>query len=161
MVQVKVEGLRELEAQLAKLTKATGKRVLKKTLVKAAHPLAELAASKVPVGEGDLKRSITVGVKLANRQAKLHRKAFRDDRRSVEVFIGASYELGAGGRHAHLVEFGTVHSAPHPFMRPAWDNDQKALLDRLSKDLWREVSAAVGRAERRAAKAAAKSAGAR
>lgn len=152
-IRVKVEGLRDLEAQLSKLTKSTGKRVLKKTLVEAAQPLAELAASKVPVVEGDLKRSITVGVKLNTRQRRLHRRMFVDDRSAVEVFVGASYGLGDGGRHAHLVEFGTYRSRPHPFMRPAWDADQRALLARLSDDLWREISSAVRRAEKRAAKA--------
>ncbi|MGB1389497.1 MAG: HK97-gp10 family putative phage morphogenesis protein [Paracoccaceae bacterium] len=151
-MSVRVEGLRELERELDKLTKAAGKGVLRRSLKKAAEPMVDIAMAMVPVDKGDLKASITVSTKLAPRQQGLHRKMFRDDRASIEMFLGPSYTLGAGGRHGHLQEFGTVHHAPQPFMRPAWDQDQQAMLKRLSDQLWVEVRKSVARASRKAEK---------
>ncbi|MFQ6777574.1 HK97-gp10 family putative phage morphogenesis protein [Cereibacter sphaeroides] len=154
-VTVSVTGLRELEAQLAKLSKATGKAALRRALKTAAQPLADLAQSKAPVGDTrTLAPSITVGTRLSERQAKRHRRMFRDDRASVEMFVGAGPLPSA-----HNQEFGNIHMAAQPFLRPAWDQDREALLERLRADLWQQVSKAIVRAEKRAARAAAKRTG--
>ena len=155
-VTMDTQGFAELEDALDQLSKSAGKGVLRRSLKKAAAPMVEAAIAKVPVASGDLKGSITVSTRLAKRQAGKHRRMFRDDRASIEMFLGPSYDLGDGGRHGHLVEFGTEHSAPQPFMRPAWDQDQKAMLDRLSRELWAELDKSIKRAERKAARAAAK-----
>lgn len=44
-------------------------------------------------------------------------------------------------KYAHLVEFGTVHSAKKPFLRPAHDvvNSQRIITSRLGKELAREA----------------------
>ncbi|MAO01043.1 HK97-gp10 family putative phage morphogenesis protein [uncultured Roseovarius sp.] len=153
-VTIKLEGLSELEKNLDNLSKAAGKGALRRALKRAAEPTAKIAQGLAPVRTGRLKQSIIVGAKLDGRQAKLHRRMFKDDRSSVELFIGPSYLRGDGGRHGHLQEFGTINHGPQPFMRPAWDQDQKAMLQRLSENLWEEVTKAIQRAERRAAKAA-------
>ena len=152
---VRLEGFKELERELDNLSKAAGKGALRRALFKAAQPTAELAQSKAPRLTGRLQQSIVIGAKLNKRQSKLHRSMFRDDRSSVELFVGPSYLMGDGGRHGHLVEFGTRKMAAQPFMRPAWDQDQKAMLERLKENLWGEISKAIARAERRAARLAA------
>lgn len=151
-----LSGFAELEKELDNLSKAAGKGALRRALMKAAKPTVEIAKSLAPVDSGKLRDSIIVGAKLDGRQAKMHRRMFKDDRASIELFIGPSYLLGGGGRHGHLLEFGTVKMAPQPFMRPAWDQDQKAMLARLKDDLWAEIQRAVVRAERKAARLAAK-----
>lgn len=165
-VTFETTGFKELDRELERLSKAAGKGVLRRSLKKAAEPLVELVRSRVPVHKGTLAASIAVSTKLAKRQAGQHRKMFRNDKASVEMFVGPSYDLGAGGRHGHLVEFGTaphmnggvfagtMHpgTAPQPFMRPAWDSDQVAMIDRLGNDLWAEIEKTIARAERKAAK---------
>jgi HK97 gp10 family phage protein len=151
-VTVRTTGFRELEAALDNLSKAAGKAAVRRAMYRAAQPLAELAQSKAPVLTGGLRGSIIVGAKLNGRQQALHRRMFRDDRSSVELFVGPSYLLGAGGRHGHLVEFGTVKMRAQPFMRPAWDADRTAILDRLRDHLWQEIQRSIARAERRAAR---------
>lgn len=154
---VKLEGFAELEQALKQLGKqATQKASLRRALKKAAQPLADLARGKAPVDTGALQQSVIVGAKLNGRQAKLHRRMFRDDRSSVELFVGPSYLLGDGGRHGHLLEFGTVNIAPQPFMRPAWQQDQRAMLDRLRAEIAIDIDKAVKRAARRTARARAK-----
>jgi HK97 gp10 family phage protein len=149
---MKVEGFKELEAELEKLSKAAGKGVLRRALKKAAQPMADLAQSLAPVGETrTLSSSVTVSTRLSKRQASMHRKMFSSDRASVEMFVGAGPYASA-----HTQEFGTVHHGPQPFMRPAWDQDKNAMLARLKAELWSEVQKTVARAEARAARLAAK-----
>ena len=169
-VEFKTDGFKELEEQLDRLSKSAGKGVLRRALREASQPMVEIAKSRVPKDKGSLRDSITVSVKLAKRQAGIHRKMFRNDKASVEMFLGPSYDLGAGGRHGHLVEFGTAPhinkgqfpgtqhpgTAPQPFMRAAWDEDQVKLLDRIGQNMWKELQKSIARAERKAARDAAK-----
>jgi len=150
-VTVKLEGFKALDDGLAELSKAAGKSVLRRSLKKAATPLADLMRSLAPddpaTGGDDLRASIGVGTKLTKRQAGIHRKMFRDDKASVEMFVGAGDKP-----QAHLQEFGTVHHAPQPFARPAWDQDAMPLLDRLGQELAIELEKSVKRARAKAAR---------
>lgn len=167
---VRLSGFSQLEEELAKVSKAVGKGAVRRALKKSAEPMAEIARGLAPddpaTNGKDLKSSIVVGVKLNGRQTKLHRRMFRDDKAAVEMFVGPSYLLGDGGRHGHLLEFGTsafVNKgryagtqnpgiAPQPFMRPAWDQDHMPMLERLGKEMWDEIQKSVARAQARAAK---------
>ena len=155
-VQMKLEGFQELDRELEKLSKAAGTGVLRRALKKSAEPMAELAASIAPVDDGDLKNSITVSTKLDKDVARSHRRMFKNSRSAVEMFVGPSYNLGAGGRHGHLLEFGTYKMSPRPFARPAWDQDKQNVIERLKKDIWAEIEKATARAERKAARQALK-----
>ena len=152
-VTVKLEGFSDLAKELEALGKATTQKAsLRRAMKKAAQPLADLAQGLAPVGDTRrLAPSITVGTKLSKRQSKLHRKMFRNDRAAVEMFVGAG-PLSS----AHTQEFGTIHHAPQPFMRPAWDQDQGAMLERLKAEVATDIAKAVARAERRAARLAAR-----
>lgn len=151
-MEMKLEGFKELEDALDDLSKSAGRGVLRRSLMKAAEPTAELARSRINDRTGNLSGSIKISSKLDRSQIGEHTAMFRDDRASVELFLGPSYSLGDGGRHGHLVEFGTEYSAPHPFLRPAFDQDQKAMLDRLGRHLWAEFEKSLARAKRKAAK---------
>ena len=153
MAEIKLEGFKDLEKELAKLAnpnqrKASARRALKVS----AEPIVKAAEANAPRGDTNtLAPSITYGTRLSKRQAGLHRRMFRNDRASVEAFIGAG-PLSS----AHTQEFGTRHHAAQPFLRPAWDGGQRAMLDRLKAELWADISRAVARAERRAARLAAR-----
>ena len=155
-VTVSVEGFAQCEQALDNLSKAAGKAALRRALKRSAEPTVKIAQRLAPRLTGKLSLSIMVGAKLDGRQAKLHRRMFRDDRSSVEMFIGPSYLRGDGGRHGHLLEFGTVKMPLQPFMRPAWEEDQKAMLNRLKDDLWAEIQKSILRDQRRAARLAAR-----
>jgi HK97 gp10 family phage protein len=161
--RVKIEGLRELDAALGELPKATGKNVLRRVLRKAAEPIAADMRAKAPddpdTGGDDLRSSIGVGSKLSRRQAGLHRKMFRDDRASVEIFAGAgalpqaiTSEWGTGPRHKRDGTFvGEVRA--QPFARPAWDANKRAALDTVASELGDEILKAAKRLARKAARA--------
>ena len=143
-VKVTVGGLEGLQSALQDLPKATGRNVLKRALLKAAEPIVAAAKSHAPEETGDLRGSITVGTKLTKRQKRLHRK---QGKRDVEVFIGPgpARHSGQPPDYAHLVEFGSIHNEPHPFMRPAWDKGKTAVVDSVSDDLWNEIARAAAR----------------
>lgn len=159
---VKIEGLAELEKALAELPKATGKNVLKRVLTKRAQPFDSawraLAPDDPETGGNDLKSSGGIGTKLSPRQKSLHRKMFRDDMASVEIFAGPgaltqaiTSEFGTGPRVHENGKF-VGESPPHPFVRPAWDSNKDGLLDGIAKDLGDEIMKAASRLARKRAK---------
>lgn len=85
----------------------------------AAKPIIQAARANINNDEGDLRRSI---------------KAFstRASRRLPAMYVGPKATGGrskenkqrGGGFYGAMVEYGTVHSSPNPFMRPAWEQKQ-------------------------------------
>ena len=155
---VRIDGLRELDAALGELPKATAKSVLRRVGIKALQPVADRARQLAPddpaTGGNDLRSSITVGTKLSPRQAKLHRKAIRTgeaEKHFQEVFAGAGPLPSA-----HNQEFGNVNHGPQPFMRPAWESEKGRVLDIVKSELRGEIDKAAKRVAARAAKKAAK-----
>ena len=142
--KVHIEGLSELKTALRELPDATAKNVLRRIMKKRGEPIAEHARQLVPVDQGDLRDSISVGTRLSKTQRRQHRKDGPDD---VEMFIGP-------GPHpqAHLQEFGTQHHPAQPFMRPAWDAERMGVLEGLKDDLWTEIEKAAARLARKAAR---------
>lgn len=144
---VKVEGLKELENALLQLPRATSKNVMKRALMNAGQPVADMAESLAPVKTGALQRAISVGSRLTRRQKKASPK-----QSGVEVYVGVARSLPQG----IFQEFGTVHDAPQPFLRPAWDALQTQVLNSVKENLWAEIKKAADRAARKAARLAAK-----
>src|SRR5690606_397632 len=95
--------------------------------------------------------SIGVGTQLSKRQRGLHRKMFKSDKASVEVFVGAG-----SVPHAHLQEFGTKNHGPQPFARPSWDSHKDQLIPQIGEEMWAEIDKAAKRLARKAARQAAK-----
>jgi HK97 gp10 family phage protein len=178
-VSVKVEGLRELEASLKQLPKATARNVLKRVLVKAGQPIAEQAARLAPddprTGAPDLHTSIAVSAKVRNDVGKaafakvLREGGSRDD--AVSALRGARREAKGAGSFATMFigptvdsfygkfqEFGTVKQAAQPFMRPAWDANKEGALATIRGELGAEIDKAAKRVAKRAARKAAKAA---
>jgi HK97 gp10 family phage protein len=146
-VTFKVEGLRECEEALTELTLATSKNVLRRALTHAAEPVEKSAQQRVQKRTGKLGASIRVGTRLSKRQ----RKAAAETKTGVEVYVGAGPLP-----HAHMLEFGTAHSAPEPYLRPAVDANGKRMIEIFRNDLKAEIAKAVQRLQRKAARTLAK-----
>ena len=155
---VRIDGLRELDAALGELPKATAKSVLRRVGIKALQPVADRARELAPddpeTGGNDLRSSIGVGTRLSPRQAKLNRKAIRTgeaEKYFQEVYAGAGPDPAA-----HQQEFGNVNHGPQPFMRPAWEGAKAGVLETVKAELGGEIDKAAKRVAARAAKKAAK-----
>ncbi len=138
----RIEGLSELKEALTELPKATGTNTQKRALTKAGELIEATAESLAPVFKGGLKKSITVGTKLSGRQKSQHKKESK-----VEVFVGP----GSMTR-AITQEFGTYFHRPHPFMRPAWEQQKMNALESIKDLLAEEIEKARARLARKAAK---------
>lgn len=145
----KLSGFKEMDAALTDLSRSAGKAVVRRSLISAAEPMARMMRARAPKGENhDLSESIDVSTKLSKRQARLHRKMFRDERAAVEVFVGPGQDPAA-----HNQEFGNVNHGPQAFVRPVWDADLQPFFDRLKVEMWDEINKTAARAERKALRA--------
>lgn len=149
--KVKVEGLRELEAALSDLvdmiggSRATGKNVLKRVLLKAAKPIESDAAANAPQLTGRLAREVTTGTRLNRRQAAMARKQGKS---TVEVHVGVADPAGV------QTEFGNEHQRAQPWFRPAWDANSDGALATISTELGPEIAKAAARVSKKAARLA-------
>lgn len=152
-MKVSVSGLREIEKQMENLSRAASKGAARRAAVQAMQPMADLAKSLAPddpvTGAPDLHRSIAVS--SSSKPGRSIKRLFEGPMQ-VNVFMGPTRE---GYPQAMFQEFGTIKHAAQPYMRPAWDQDKMAMLDRLKEALADQVTKAVARADRRAARAAA------
>jgi HK97 gp10 family phage protein len=167
-----IEGLKELDAALGELGKATARNVMMRALTKSAEPIRDAAKSMAPRDKGTLAQSITISAKSVSRAGK---KAFAEAMKSgsskgdaqaaakaankgakgkdtfSQVFVGPS----GGVRHGYFNEFGTENMAAQPFMRPAFDVGAPQSLASLKTDLAAEIEKARARAAKKALKRAA------
>ncbi|WP_370267424.1 HK97 gp10 family phage protein [Nioella sp.] len=156
---VTTEGFAALDALFDELAKpATRRASARRALGKAAEPMAAIANSLKPddPATSGAEDSIHVGIgtRLTPRQRLQHRRLTRDDRAGVELFVGITAPRGASAADPAGVqqEFGNVNHPPQPFMRPAWDQDHRALLGRLAVELGKDLERSIQRARRRAAR---------
>lgn len=175
-VTVKVDGLRDLDAALGQLTKATARNTLKRVLKMAGQPIADAARLNAPFKSGELKESIQVSPKIKNAVGKAEFaaamraglgkaaavEALREARRGTAgsfavMHVGPAQAKSKADAIKRIVqEFGSVKQAPNPYMRPAWDAEQGVALEIIKDKMGSEIQKAAERARVRAARKAAK-----
>lgn len=140
-----VEGLKELDQALIELPKATARAVLVRTLKKEGQVIADAGQALAPRLTGGLAASYTVGQKLSRRQKSQNVKES-----DVEVYVGPT-------PHSKSIqtEFGNVHQAAEPHLRPAWDGNWRKVLDGIRDRLTEEIEAARVRLAKKAERLAA------
>lgn len=144
----RLEGLVETVANLGDLgSRPTQRNVVRRTLLAAGEPTADVAASLAPVERGVLAFSIVASTALTRR----HRGSKLSE---VEVYIGPSGGQGALFYASHK-EFGTVLMPASPYMRPAWSATKGQALNLIVSGLRAEVDKAAARAARKVARLAA------
>jgi len=176
-LKVSVSGFRELDKALGELPKAVARNVLRRVLTKAAQPVADMASSLAPKDKGELSSSVKVGTKTGNKTGKAEYaaamkaglgkgealKALRSARRGAagrgffaEAFVGPTKAKSKKDAIKRIVqEFGSVNQPGQPYLRPAWDAQKHAVLERIKAGLGPEITKTAKRlAKRRAAKAA-------
>lgn len=148
---VRVEGLREIDAALGELGKATGRNVMRRVAIKRLEPMADVARRLAPVDDADLRDSIAVSTQLKGYAKRLNKRS----KSEVEAHMGpAGTKSAKAPPQGSLQEFGTLNHGPQPFMRPAWDGGKDALLDGIKDDFWTEIAKAAQRQAKKAARLA-------
>jgi HK97 gp10 family phage protein len=142
----KIEGLKELDAALSELPKATSRNVLSRTLKEQGKPIRDDGEARAPKLTGGLAESYTVGTKLSRRQKRANKKESQ-----VEVYIGP----GPAAKGVQT-EFGNAHQAAEPHLRPAFDGNVDRVLAGIRNSLAEQIEKARARLARKAARIAAK-----
>lgn len=164
-LRVRIEGLREIKAALAELPKATSRNVMKRILTARIKPIVDAAKGLAPSDSGFLGESIRIRTAPGGNAGKAAfaeamragatRKEAGAAARAANAATAKTAEVFAGpraGPREIAAEYGTKYRQPTPFMRPAWDAAKDGLLTNIGDDIWREISKAVARRAKRAAK---------
>lgn len=152
MLTVKVDGLRQLEAALAQLPKATAKNVVTRTLKSAAEPVDSEASRNAPEMTGRLQKSVIVGTRLTRSQRtggarRMRDGSFRSESKNyVELHIGTSMSRGM------FTEFGTFKDRAQMWFSRAWAATKMRSLEIITSNLRNEIDRAAARLARKAAK---------
>lgn len=164
---VQVEGLKELEAALKELPKATGKNVIRRALKAASIPIADEATQKIrvkhvetPVAVSKVKFSGGEAGKRAfaealasgatRAEAGLAAREANSETSDDPKMTAGVLVVGPTKRAFYGFEYGTIKQAPQPFMRPAWDNNKDNALEIISEQIKIEIDKAVARIAKKA-----------
>lgn len=113
-----LQGLEELNSKFKLLDRLLRQKVLLKETKEAAEIIRADAESRAPIGEtGD----------LAEHQA-IQAKPSLSNSSDAVVWIGFDLSVFYGG----FVELGTTHSAPEPFLLPAFESKKGQALDKIA-----------------------------
>lgn len=122
----KIIGDKNIIANLNMIKKSVKNRILRKALVKALAPVKAKAKNRVNKRSGMLAKSIKVKA-TKNGNAKVY-----VDPKNHIVIDGKKVNPS---KYAHLVEFGTVHSAAAPFMRNSMDESRSAVFSEVGNEV--------------------------
>lgn len=149
---VRVEGLRELGETMRALGRETatkiagamtnaGAQVVKKDAIRRAPEHDEPhKVDGVLVQPGNLKRNIVVKKVSRNRTPLTSAHI---------VTVRGKKKDGYAARYGRLQEFGTVHQAPQPFLRPAFDSNRMQAVQAMKKRGEQRIMAAAKKAAKR------------
>lgn len=176
-LKVSVDGLKELDAALGELSKATARGVMRRALIRSAQPMVSKAAALAPKGEtGELSQSIIAATKnsvegdaglrafgevmRAGGSKGQAQAALRDARRQsgagkafVEVYVGPAKAKSKRNAIKRIVqEFGSAKQAPRAYLRPAFAATRGQVLGAIKGELATEIDKAARRAAARALK---------
>jgi HK97 gp10 family phage protein len=161
---ITISGVRELNAALGDYSKATARGILERTLKRAAEPIRADAARMAPVESGELRDGIIVEVVRKNAGTLAYADVMRGggtraeaalaarnaNREAAGKGLSASVSVRSTAWHSHLVEFGTVNTAPQPFLRPAFEGGKGRALTDIKTIMGDELNKAAKRAAARA-----------
>jgi HK97 gp10 family phage protein len=151
MASLTTSGFKELDKKLGELSKSTGTRVLQRAGMKAMEPMRKraefLAPDDIKTPAPDLHRSIVI-----SKTANIGKAREMDVARGrATVFVGPADDVDRWAR-VMVAEFGSKKMAAKPYMRPAFHQTGRAVLDSLGPLIWAEIAPVLARAAKRAAK---------
>lgn len=117
-------GIQDIERALDRLGKVAEPQPLTVAALAGGQVIADEAKRLVPVLSGNLRDSIVVS---ASSTLNFSRVAVSSN--VVTVYVGPRQGAGSpDGFYGHMVEWGTIDTAAHPFMTPAYENKKAEAL---------------------------------
>jgi hypothetical protein len=145
VTKFRIEGLKELDAGLGELKKATGLNVLRRVSVARLEPMRQDAEDLAPVLSGRLEAAETVSTK------KPRTRRYKKES-TVEAFMGPRADDPFAVTKGIQQEFGNANHGPQPFMTPAFEANKAGALAGVAHDLGDEIEKARSRAARKQAR---------
>ena len=140
---MKITGIKELKRAMDKLPDELKKGAERRVLGAGAKPIVKAARSKVPKQSGLLRKSIGQKVKKTKGEYSA-RIGPRTNMGGMVVRDGVS-RFSDPNKYSHLVEYGTSHSAPQPFIRPAVESAKSEVVSAMAVGLDKHLTSAVRR----------------
>ncbi len=133
-ITVQIQGLQGVEDALAQAGPKLAKASLRKALKAGAEIFTEETKTRAPVlaeatprrKPGELRDSIDMRIDLSPKQE------------AGTVRIGPKYEgerKDSPGLYGMFVEFGSIHGAAQPFMRPGFDSGKEQALESFTEEM--------------------------
>ena len=126
-----VTGLDEVLRKLKKLPERVQKNVITGAIRAGAKPIVREAKALVPTKTGTLKKSIGI-VKRKSKDKNI-------------IHFSVAPRVKKGGFYAHFVEFGTVKTSAHPFMRPAFEKKGEESIDFVREYMKKRVDKEIAK----------------
>lgn len=145
MASFTISGDKALLKKLSTLTDAVRGRAAERALVSGALIIQNAAKQAAPVETGNLRRSIHIGGHddlgeggniIDRAGTHVPNPIIRHD--EVAVFVGTDINYAAA------VEFGSQHQRAQPYLRPALDENKRAVQQEIS-DAYRDLIEAAAR----------------
>lgn len=137
---VRMDGIKDLEFKLGALDKALGKKLLRQAVRASAKPIRDEAARLAP-------RRVSEPPRGTSRYHPAGKELHRSIKvRSAGRLPGSTLAVQVKtAPHGHLLEFGTIHMAAQPFMRPAYDTQKGEAIRTFREVLGKKIEAEVRR----------------
>lgn len=142
-VNIRIEGLRELDQRLLELKNRTRKTVLERAAKKALAPMRDAAEQNAPIGPtGHLHASFIVSTRLSARQKGFDRGF---ERSTAQVYLGPKGEHGVW-YYAALQEFGWQGHPGRFALTKAYEAHKQGAVVMVGREILAEIEKALRRA---------------
>lgn len=149
MTKVKVEGLEELERNIAKLEKLTSSKVLRMSLKEIAAPIMQDIKGRL--GQHKKTGSLANSGRISTSTARSQGKGFSAKARII--FGGNSTKTRSQATHAATQEFGSKNGKreARPAIKPGFDAGVNGAIDGFADAMKKQISK-VGKSVKRVKK---------
>lgn len=133
---MQIHGGKELAARLRALPEAFTRAVVIGALTESAELMRARMAQLAPREPGAPDLADNIGISVANRLGDVgggRWEARHDEEHAVAVGPTKDFFYGL------FQEYGTIHHAAQPFMRPAFDSEAPKALTALTQELWKPL----------------------
>lgn len=131
--KVDIKGLKGVEDALAELEPKIAKRFLRTAMKAATEPIVASAKSHAPL----LKKSKPTRWRYPGQLRDSIVATFKNSKHGITAKIGPARNKGEGkqapGTWGLMVEFGSVHGAAQPYLRPAFDDAKDEAIERFTE----------------------------
>lgn len=158
-MQIKLSGLKEVEAQLRKLGSKEGTKVLRAAMLRAAKPIEDQAKSNAAaISEGSGALALSIGRRFVVGKQKAF--ALLPDmggrftvliapliksRTAIALYNLFYHRKRRGIFHGHFAEFGTKRSRKQPFLKPALDSKGPQAVAVLADEIRKGIESLLRR----------------